>query len=477
MDQNIKIGLIDQRVWWLFFALALAGVILFEPTYAQDDSRQLVLVEVEDLRPEPANGVLTDQIYFALHNGEFDIFDYHQPASDALATLINFGDPSALRSEAERFSGWRGTGSVRTFYPSWDEFLLEIPGPVVIPGAFLIYMGYPTAYLESARYFSFFSRIYPGDDTFVANEDPKRYPLFDENGEFAGPFVIDVYGSDILDAGVQVNDEQDLLLLDQLSFTATQAGNLLERTENNVVRPHPGFLGSLRGGGEPGRLLSDSENYCLSEPTPPGFFGSTVCLVYTLDDVDFTRPDYPLFRIRINASSRVIHGGWSGSYFSPARDGEGFSFEFFDDNPDRVTMFWYTYQNEGSGNQQWLYGEGKKVRAVEGGIRTGPKYVYEIDLFTTRGGRFASTQNPDKVQLIPWGSARLVESNEEGGRLDLQPACERLRLYDIQPLDSDIELDLPLDPDSRLPYYELIRLGPKLSGAESLCGQRTGYPF
>lgn len=466
-----------------FSACFVSAIVVLPETdvYAQQHSSQteLILIEVEDLRENPSIAVISNQIHFLIHDGHFDLFDFYNPANDELAALANSGSGIPLIERA--LMAGASAATVGLLQPSWDELPIAYPvpspsnNPPISPFEF-----YLSSNPEINPYFSYFTRVYPSDDGFIANEDPKRYKLFDENGQFAGPFVIDVYGSDILDAGVQTNDELDLLGVDSSGFTDSER-DPLERTEQELIRPHPGFIGSMRSGeDELGRLLREDIQYCFSQVffgpgpiiTPP-----EVCLDFDAESLDFTRPDYPLFRIRINASSRVIHGGWSGSYFNPARNGEGFSFEFFDGNPDRVTMFWYTYEDDGSGDQEWLIGQGEKVLFSSGVSLSGPQYGYEINLYTTRGGQLTSTQNPDSVELIPWGSARLVESTEDGGRLDLQPACERLRLYDIQPLDSDIELDLPLDPDSRLPYYELIRLGPKLSGAESLCGQRTGYPF
>ena len=452
------------------FALGLLMPLDLTATSPSSPSnRQVVVVEVEDLRSDPENGLTSTGLYFTLHDGEFDLYDYHRPASDALTAFIN----------------WFGLGQpVPEFFPANIEFgeqTFSFGGFETTPD----FSGVPPeqiaadetflsefTVMEPAEtpYFSFFSRIHPGDDLFIGNEDPKRYRVFDEVGQFTGPLVIDVYGSDLLDAGVRENLEQDLLYYDRASLAESE---LLLRTEQNVVRPHPGFIGSSRNqASEPGRLLSNEQSFCF--PSLPLPDEEPICLTYNPMKLDFTQPEYPLFRIRVTASSRYIHGGWSGTYFDPARDGEGFSFEFLDENPDRVTMFWYTYKDDQSGEQNWLIGQGEKVKMP--GALSGlgmPDYEYEIKLFTTEGGRLTSTDNPDSVELIEWGSARLGISESE--RADLVPACQRLRLFDIRPLDESIVLNLPV-AENGLPEYELVRLGALLSGVESICANATAFP-
>ena len=41
--------------------------------------------------------------------------------------------------------------------------------------------------------------------SWTAPDDPFADPIFDENGNFIGPVVIERRGSDVLDAGVEVN--------------------------------------------------------------------------------------------------------------------------------------------------------------------------------------------------------------------------------------------------------------------------------
>lgn len=37
-------------------------------------------IEVEDLRPDPENGLVIDWVYFVFHDGNFDLYDYGKPA-------------------------------------------------------------------------------------------------------------------------------------------------------------------------------------------------------------------------------------------------------------------------------------------------------------------------------------------------------------------------------------------------------------
>ena len=51
--------------------------------------------------------------------------------------------------------------------------------------------------------------IIPSNDTFIGNDDPFAFELFDATGLFLGPLVIDVTGAFIYDAGTEVNDPED----------------------------------------------------------------------------------------------------------------------------------------------------------------------------------------------------------------------------------------------------------------------------
>jgi len=136
------------------------------------------------------------------------------------------------------------------------------------------------------------------------------------------------------------------------------------------------------------------------------------------------------------------YAGQSGTWFDPARDGEGFSMHWL--SRDEALVTWYTYDDQG--NQRWMVGNGL---FVDGRIEFSM-------IHTTQGARFGTEFDPDDVELIEWGSLSMdlacLEGNAEfasvlpafgSGSMDLsrltvldQPGCPWTRpkltdLYDL----------------------------------------------
>ena len=78
--------------------------------------------------------------------------------------------------------------------------------------------------------------ILPSNDAFVGTLDPVQ--LFDENGDFLGNQTLTFEGSDVYDAGTEVNTELDAAFINQM-------GPNTGETENGVIRFHDGFNGSV----------------------------------------------------------------------------------------------------------------------------------------------------------------------------------------------------------------------------------------
>ena len=94
----------------------------------------------------------------------------------------------------------------------------------------------------------------------------------------------------------------------------------------------------------------------------------------------------------------------SGSWYTPARNGEGFTLQVLDNGTAHA--IWFTYPPAGSSAQQaWIY-------ASDGRIE-GDRIVF-AGAFTTRGPRFGAAFDPAAVQVIPWGDLefRFTTCNE-----------------------------------------------------------------
>ena len=94
----------------------------------------------------------------------------------------------------------------------------------------------------TAFYFSYAAMILPSNDAFIANGNPKEHLVFNSGG-LPRNIEFEVLGSEVLDAGTEVNDE--------LPMNTAFFGQMVPNTgidENGVVGPHPGFKPAGSGG-------------------------------------------------------------------------------------------------------------------------------------------------------------------------------------------------------------------------------------
>lgn len=141
-------------------------------------------------------GLYLTPLYASFHNGSFDAFSAGSPASAGVEALAEEGGVDGVR--AERIAADAGS----------QEAVLANPAgfggaPVLDPGE--------TASVEidvdvANRFFSFLSMVIPSNDTFIGNDDPLAYELFDASGAYLGDRVITVDNADVWDAGTEAND-------------------------------------------------------------------------------------------------------------------------------------------------------------------------------------------------------------------------------------------------------------------------------
>jgi hypothetical protein len=353
----------------------LVGLLLLAPSSASAADRP-VMILVTDARPldlSAANprriGTFPIYMLTIFHNGTVDLFDVGSPASPALR---NFANEAYIQS-------------IRDWVASIDPDARVEYVPTNIGGFHgnnhIGVFGDPNPFVDPAkhRYVSFLAKVAPSDDAFWGNDNPKQFELFDEHGQFKGPVNFDVFGDDVLDAGSRENLEQDLLMIDRtLDEMNLQAGV----ATNEVVSKHPGFNGSFRNPTGTPRIIGGSFQWS----------GKTLVLDPAL--TDFTIPGQKLFTVNIASG---VHAGYSGAWYDPRRDGEGFVFDVLTiDGAPHLSVFWFTYLPDGSGTQAYLAGIGPIDYATA-----------SIDLYRTEGGRFGSMTNPVDVSRPAWGSIRV----------------------------------------------------------------------
>lgn len=381
----------------------IAAAPLWAAAFTIGAAERNVIVEVETLsqpsfqdllpqsgqptpRPDPNRAPTAFPIWYAFHDGTIDAFDEGALASEALSEL------ATERLVQPLLDRYRDAGKVSFIAnPPWGIGIENVHDP-----------SQPVAREQLLdpvrhRYFSYLAKVVPSDDAFVGNDDPKRVEVFDADGKFLGPFVIDVFGSDVLDAGVRANDERDVWMIHR---TETKLSSGSATTE--PIRTHGGYIGSVRRPeGVPGILGAEGQG-CATFSSP------TYCYRLSTQHGDFTRTGFPLLRIRI---TNGIDGSYSGSWYDPARAGEGFLIDVGEGNPPLMSLSWYTFAPDGSGRQVWLVGSAPIAYNAA-----------EIPLVEAVGGRFASLENPTRVVRNIWGTLRVGFASCQQGRVLYTPS-------------------------------------------------------
>lgn len=174
-------------------------------------------------------------LWVGLHDGSFDLFDEGSVASDGLALLAETGNAQVLSDEFAAMGRRQlaGIGNADGFGGA----------PVVEPGE--VAVGEIDIINASAYTFlSFATMVIPSNDAFLGNGDPTAYRIFNDDGSFANPAPIELFGSNIWDAGSEVNDG--------LGAAFSAIGGMDSR-ENGVVGLHPGldnFVGTDTAAGQ-----------------------------------------------------------------------------------------------------------------------------------------------------------------------------------------------------------------------------------
>ena len=219
-------------------------------------------IEVENLAP--ANGVFVAPVWFGFHNGNFDTFDLGRPASLGIERIAEDASADVLSSEFTKSGFGTVQGAIRG--------LAGTPGPIdpAETASFTVTLDSSN---PNSRYFNYAAMVVPSNDFFFANDDQREQQVFDAKGNFLGADFI-VLGSEILDAGTEVNDE----IPANTAFFGQQTPNT-GVTENGVIRTATGFI--------PGGAVLNTPRFA---------------------NVDFTKPNYQVARIRIFNTINGIDG-------------------------------------------------------------------------------------------------------------------------------------------------------------------------
>ena len=141
-------------------------------------------------------------LWFGFQDGTFDLFDPNAAPSPGLELIAEDGDFSTLINEFTA-AAQPGNRQGVTFAPGGFG-----GAPVIEPGesgtSFITPIN-PANY----QYFSFASMVIPSNDTFIGNASPTQYQVFTPSGDIndpSGTFTIQIFGSDLWDAGTELNN-------------------------------------------------------------------------------------------------------------------------------------------------------------------------------------------------------------------------------------------------------------------------------
>ena len=207
------------RIYLTTVAVLSSGLIMTSKAIAATTVR----VTVENL--SPTNGTFVTPVWVGFHNGGFDLYNRGEAASVALERLAEDGNVTPISNAFSASGAGTVQGSVR------GGSIPQI-APKEISSA--IFTLDETA--ASSRYFSYASMVVPSNDAFFANDNPLEHEIFDAKGNFIGADFIEL-GSDILDAGTEVNDE--------IPSNTAFFGQTIPNTgtdQNGTVQIHPGFI-------------------------------------------------------------------------------------------------------------------------------------------------------------------------------------------------------------------------------------------
>ena len=168
-----------------------AAITLVVPGALAAETVQITFTDEQE-----TGGIYLTPLFAAFHDGSFDYFDAGSSASAATQALAEGGDASGLIAEA----GSAATG--------------VITAPGGFPGAPVFDPGESATITidldpNSDRFFTFASMLIPTNDLFIGNDDATAFEIFDAAGLFTGDLNISIFGSNVWDAGTELNNNLD----------------------------------------------------------------------------------------------------------------------------------------------------------------------------------------------------------------------------------------------------------------------------
>jgi hypothetical protein len=242
------------------FPLLLAAAVVASSALAQAG---VVPVRVRLTNRAPANGTFLTPLWVGFHDGSFDLYDPGLAVSPAFERLAEDGStrladtPLPSISEAFRAGPAGAAGGVDDGIP--DNVGFRRPGFMLLPPGQSVEKTFlldPTD--PGTRFFSYAAMVIPSNDFFVANADPRAFPIFGPGGRSGADIAIG--GGQVREAGSEAGDEVPA----NTAFFG-QAGDNVGVPEDGVVT----FAGGYNARGSGGVL--DDPRFANADFTAAGY--------------------------------------------------------------------------------------------------------------------------------------------------------------------------------------------------------------
>ncbi|MEM9700725.1 MAG: spondin domain-containing protein [Pseudomonadota bacterium] len=222
---------------------------------------QATTLEITVTNEQAVGGLYFTPVLSIFHDGTFDTFDSGANASAGLEALAEEGDVSGVQADVAAASS--------DFQTAVFANGAGFPGaPVIDPGeSATLQIDVDTA---TQRFFSFLSMVIPSNDTFIGNDNPTAYELFDSAGDFVFANAIQVFTTDAWDGGTELDDGNGAAFAPPTGTPATDTNEVVSALANLdflIGRPQaPG--GTVQTAS--GLLASISINEVAPIPLPAG---------------------------------------------------------------------------------------------------------------------------------------------------------------------------------------------------------------
>ena len=163
------------------------GAALAACAIAAPASSQTITITFENLLP--GGGTAFTPVFLGLSDGSFDLFDPGGAATPGLEALAELGATGTLGAESSAAA------------PS-GQYQATTGGPILGGGS--ASAEFVVTSPSDSRYLTFATMVVPTNDLFIGNG--QGIELFDAKGNFNGPLTIDIFGSQVWDAGTEVNN-------------------------------------------------------------------------------------------------------------------------------------------------------------------------------------------------------------------------------------------------------------------------------